>query len=253
MSTLPGGRAKQGKRSRIVVNVEPPPPEDKRGAVERWRGTFRARRVAGRRRRLASLAAIVVAGIVLLIFAGGYAWWRSFQSSPSYALALAVDAAERDDQQTFDQLVDTEQVSRSLVPQVIERMNGRDGSLNIPPQVRRQIASNAQVWLPGLREQVRGVLMSETKTLAEKRGAASYPFFIRAFALSRLGESAKQGEGNDATATVTYKFNEQPVEFDLKGSDAAGQPAWRVVAVKSDELASRVAAQVAKTFPMMGR
>ena len=254
MSTVPGDRAKKGKRSRIVVNVEAPPPEDRGAAVGRWRGKFRARREGGRRRRALLVAAIPFAVILLLLFGAGYWWWQSFKSSPSYALALAVDAAERDDRAAFDELVDVEQVSRSVVPQVIERVRGGDNSLNIPPQVRRQIAQNAQVWLPGVREQVRDVLMAETKGLAERSAARDYPFFVRAVALSRAGETKTAGERDNRTATVVYQVNERPVEFGLRAGDTAvGQPDWKIVAVKSEGLAARVAEQVARTFPMMGR
>lgn len=256
MSTVPGDRAKKGKRSRIVVNVEPKPPEDRMAAVERWRGTFRARRVGGRRRRALLVAAIPFVVILLLIFGVTYWWWQSFKSSPAYTLALVVDAAERDDRVAFDELVNVEGVSRSVVPQVIERVRGGDNALNIAPQVRRQIAQNAQVWLPGVREQVRDVLMAETKTLAEKSSARSYPFFIRALALSRVAETTDgiNGQERDATKTVTFKVNERPIEFGMRwGGAESGAAAWRVESVKSDELATRVAEQVAKTFPMMGR
>jgi len=163
MSTVPGDRAKKGKRSRIVVNVESKPPvQDRTAAVERWRGTFRARRTGGRRRRALLVAAIPFVVILILVFGVGYWWWQSFKSSPAYTLALVVDAAERDDREAFEELVNVEGVSRSVVPQVIERVRGGDNALNIPPQVRRQIAQNAQVWLPGVRDQVRDVLMAET-------------------------------------------------------------------------------------------
>ncbi|MDQ1591283.1 MAG: hypothetical protein QOG71_1910 [Pyrinomonadaceae bacterium] len=255
MSTVPGDRAKKSRRSRIVVNVEERPPEDRDAAVARGRGKLRARRVQGRRRRVLSVASIALAAVALLMCLAGWWWWQSFKSSPAYTLALAAEAAEADDQRAFEGLVDVEGVSRSVVPQVIERVRGNDTSLNIPPQVRRQIAQNAQVWLPGVREQVRGVLMAETKRLAETRGARDYPFFIRALALSRAGETkTTEGARNNRTATVTYQVNERPVEFGLMGGDgSAGQPEWKIIAVKSDELAARVAEQVARTFPMTGR
>jgi len=254
MSTVPGERAKRGKRrSRIVVNVEPPPPADRGAAANQWRAKFRGRRVEGRRRRAASLLGLGLMIVALALVAGGYLWWQSFKRSPSYTLALVVDAAERDDRQVFEQLVDVEGVSRSIVPQVIERVSGRDGGLNIPAQVRRQIAQNAQVWLPGVREEVRDVLMAETKALAGQSGARDYPFFVRALALSRMGESLTEIDAHSTTANVTYKINERPFEFQLQRNADEGETGWRVSALKSDELATRVAVQVAKTFPMMGR
>ena len=257
MSTVPGDRAKKGKRSRIVVNVEPKPPEDRSAAVEGWRGKFRAQRTNGRRRRALLVAAITFVLILLLIFGAGYWWWQNFKSSPAYTLALVVDAAERDDREAFERLVDVEEVSRSVVPQVIERVRGGDNALNIAPQVRRQIAQNAQVWLPGVRDQVRDVLMTETKGLAERGGARNYPFFVRAFALSRLGESKTQestGAGRTSTASVTYQINGRPLEFGLReGDHVEDLPDWKIVSLKSDDLATRVAEQVGKTFPMTGK
>jgi hypothetical protein len=255
MSTMPGDRAKKGKRSRIVVNVEPKPPVERGAAVDSWRKTFRARRTGGRRRRALLVAAIPLVAIVLLLFGAGYWWWQSFKSSPSYTLALVVDAAERDDRAAFEQLVDVEGVSRSVVPQVIERVRGGDNALQIAPQVRRQIAQNAQVWLPGVREQVRDVLMAETKGLAERGGARDYPFFVRALALSRVAETTDAGndEQRGMRKTVTFKVNERPVEFGMRANVESDRTAWMVESVKSDELATRVAEQVAKTFPMMGR
>ncbi len=254
MSTVPGDRAKKGRRSRIVVNVEQPPPEDRGAAVNRWRGKFRARRREGRRRRVLSVAGVVFGAVLLLLCLAGWWWWESFKSTPAYTLALAAEAAERDDQQRFEELVDVEGVSRSIVPQVIERVRGADNSLNIPPQVRRQIAQNAQVWLPGVREQVRGVLMAETRQLAEHGGARDYPFFVRALALSRTTETTDAGntQEREEMKNVTFKVNERSIAFGLRAG-GRGQPEWRIVSVKSDELAARVAEQVARTFPMMGR
>ncbi|HZG51325.1 MAG TPA: hypothetical protein VEZ40_04235 [Pyrinomonadaceae bacterium] len=255
MSTVPGEKAKKSRRSRIVVNVgQQPQPEERGAAVARWQGKFRARRAQGRRRRVLSVAGIALAAVALLLCLSGWWWWQSFKSSPAYTLALAAEAAEADDQTAFEELVDVEGVSRSVVPQVIERVRGNDNSLDIPPQVRRQIAQNAQVWLPGVREQVRGVLMAETKRLAETSGARAYPFFVRAFALSRAGEAKTTVEGDNRAAIMTYQVNERPVEFGLRGGGGGeGRPEWKIISVKSDDLAARVAEQVARTFPMMGR
>ena len=191
-STVPGDRAKKGKRSRIVVNVEPKPPEDRTAAVKRWQGVFRARRTGGRRRRALLVAAIPFAVILLLIFGAGYWWWSGFKSSPAYTLALVVDAAERDDRAEFERLVDVEGVSRSVVPQVIERVRGGDNALNIARAGASPDRANRAGVAAGVRDQVRDVLMTETKAIGERGGARDYPFFVRALALSRLGESKTQ-------------------------------------------------------------
>src|SRR3712207_8127247 len=55
------------------------------------------------------------------------------------SLALLVDAARRDDPQTFEQLVDTDRVAQSLAPQVIDQALASVGGKGALPAPRRQI------------------------------------------------------------------------------------------------------------------
>jgi len=248
MSTLGGERSTQPKRSRIVVNIDDLPPRQQ-GRVPRGAGPSRRRNVW----RVMLFMFLIGAALFCVALAGLYLWAQSRHATPTYALALAIDAAQRGDVQAFDALVDIDSVTRGMVPQVIEKATGRGSTLGLPAPARRFIATNAAVLLPGSREMIRDSMMEEIKNVSEGSGAATYPFFIKALALSYLADSvATDASGN--AATIIFKSNERPIGLQLRRSDERGNTDWKIVDVKSDELAMRVAQEFTRNLPpLQGR
>jgi uncharacterized membrane protein len=259
MSTERGRRAKERKLSRIVVNVDEP---RQRGARDPDR-TSRHRRPHGMsrhgRRRLVLVAAITGA-IVVAALAGAYVWYQSYKKSPTYSLALLVDAAAHNDRQAIDQLVDADQVTRSLVPQVVAKVSAQGQAATpggaqqagaqqpqVPASVRRYVEANAGVLMPGAREQVRDALVAGVR-----QGVAShadgYPFFLTALG-ARFAADEIKVEGD--VASVAFKSNSQPVTLGLQRG--GGGERWRVVSVQSDELAARIADNLSRGLPALGR
>lgn len=275
MSTWRGNRAKERTRSRIVVSVDDEQGRGKgarRGDPDR---TSQVRRRTSRRRRGAlAVFAVVVAAIIAAALAGFYFWYQSDKKSPTYSLALLVDASRRNDRQEIDQLVDIDQVTQSLVPQVVAKVTGggpqqqgaaqQQGAPNsarqtnaanaqtnalaqAPPAVRRFIEANAGVLIPGAREAVRDALIQSIGQGVAKRGD-SYPFFVTATA-ARFAPDEINVQGD--AATVSFKSNAQPVAVTLQRSGAGDR--WRVVGVQSDELATRIADNLSRGLPALGR
>ncbi|MBA3320963.1 MAG: hypothetical protein H0T45_05890 [Pyrinomonadaceae bacterium] len=254
MSTLRGEKGASSpppRRSRIVVNVDDlPPRQGSRGGRISSRPPGASRGV----RRVVLFIAAVTAALFVFALVGFYFWWQSNKSTPAYALTLAVDAAERDDRQAFDALVDIDSVTRGMVPQVIEKVTGRGSTLNLPAPARRFIAANAAVLLPGTRDALRDAIMQEIKAASVKSGAAQYPFLIKAIALPRLIETTMHGAERDAGATLVFKVGDNPIELQMQravGQSAA--PNWKIVSVKSDELAARIAGGLARNLPSSSR
>src|SRR5207253_6812086 len=100
------------KRNRIVINFD-----NKVAAVTRPREKSRG----GIGRPLLIIAVILVL-IIGGLGAGGYFWWRHYQSSPAYSLALLVDATQRNDKQAIDSILDTEKIATDFVSQVRARV-----------------------------------------------------------------------------------------------------------------------------------
>ncbi|HYY41793.1 MAG TPA: hypothetical protein VE775_03610 [Pyrinomonadaceae bacterium] len=250
--TVPGERSKKQRRSRIVVNVDDVQPA----------ATTSKRKPPGRRRparpRSRNPRLLVPVGIIAAVFIasllGGYFWWQSYKAKPAYSLALLLDAARRDDQTAFDALVDVDAVSRSLVPQVAAQVRA-PGTTPIPLAVRRQIEANAQVLLPGARDQIRAALMQHVKDVLVRSGTADDYFLTLALAVPRVVEikPGLDGQERDVAATASLNVNGRPVELGLRANDEASNRSsdarWRVVSVKSDELAARVAETLARVYP----
>ncbi|HEX8180141.1 MAG TPA: hypothetical protein VF525_11405 [Pyrinomonadaceae bacterium] len=251
--TVPGERSKKQRRSRIVVNVDDVQPAATASSKPKPQGRRRPARPRSRNPRV-----LVPVGIIAAVFIasllGGYFWWQSYKAKPAYSLALLLDAARRDDQTAFDALVDVDAVSRSLVPQVAAQVRA-PGTTPIPLAVRRQIEANAQVLLPGARDQIRAALMQHVKDVLVRSGTADDYFLTLALAVPRVVEikPGLEGQDLDVAATASLSVNGRPVELGLRANDGASNRAsdarWRVVSVKSDELAARVAETLARVYP----
>src|SRR5438093_13200236 len=100
------------KRNRIVIDFD-------NKEVARAQPRRRSGRGIGR-------PLLIIAVILLLIVsglgAGGYFWWRHYQSSPAYSLALLVDATQRNDKQAIDSILDTDKISADFVSQIRARV-----------------------------------------------------------------------------------------------------------------------------------
>ncbi|MDT7543233.1 MAG: hypothetical protein QOE33_3137 [Acidobacteriota bacterium] len=251
MSTWRGSRAKERKRSRIVVNVEDKrPPGRKRGDPD---GTVQVRRRASRRRRGAlALGALIIAASLVAALAGFYFWYQSDKKSPTYSLALLVDAAQRNDRQAVDQLIDIDQVTRSLVPQVVAKISGRapqqpNSQTRVPDAVRRYVEANAGVIIPGARDAVRDALIQSIRQGIASR-ASSYPFFVTAIG-ARFAADKTDVQGD--VGRVAFKSNSQPVVVTMQRAGTGDR--WRVVAVESEEMAQRIADNLSRGLPALGR
>src|SRR6266478_3556192 len=113
------------RRNRIVIDL------DRARAEEQ--GRVRARR-SGRAGRVLGFIAIVLVVVIVGALAGGYFWWRHYQTQPAYALALLVDAAQRNDGAEIDRLLDLDKITTDFVSQVKARV---PESSRLPAQVEQ--------------------------------------------------------------------------------------------------------------------
>src|SRR5215468_5511195 len=97
------------KRNRIVIDLNHP--QTRRGMSISARGV----------RRVLIVLAMTLIVIVAAVSAGGFIWWRSFQSNPAYSLAVLTDAAQRQDIPTVDTVLDSEKVTNDFISQTRQR------------------------------------------------------------------------------------------------------------------------------------
>jgi hypothetical protein len=215
-----------GRRSRIVIDVARAQDEGRKS---------KGRRPVG---RYLSLTALIITGVVLVLLFSAYAWWRSFERSPAYSLALLVDAAQRDDTQTIDSLINPDKIAEGFIPQVMEKLSGAGST--IPPQVRPQLNAVLSQQLPRVRETMRDEVARGLKGL---RGGdtSSTPFFVKALGVRGLADVKEQGD----TAAVAVKADGRALDLTMMREGER----WRVVTIKDDQLATDIAARLASSIP----
>lgn len=215
-----------GRRSRIVIDVA-----SAQGGARRGRG-------AGRRGRALSLAALAVVGLLLVVLVSCYVWWRGFERSPAYSLALLVEAAQHDDTRGVESLIDADEISRGFIPQVIGKLT--DAGSPVPPQARASLVNAMPQLLPRVRETTRDEVAGALKGLRGNDSSRA-PFFVKALGVRGMADVKEQGDA----AAVTLRAGDRPVELTMRREGDR----WRVITVKDDRLASDIAARLAASLP----
>jgi hypothetical protein len=218
-----------GRRSRIVIDVARAQGEARKGKGRR----------ASRVGRFLSLTALIVIGVVLVLLISAYAWWRSFEKSPAYSLALLVDAAQRDDTQAVESFINADQIAQGFIPQVIDKLAAGQGA-QLTPQARAQLSNVMPQLLPRVRETMRDEVARELKGLS-KSDSGRTPFFVKALGVRSLADVKEQGD----TAAVAVKSEARSLDLTMKRDGDR----WRVVTVKDDQLATDIAARLASNIP----
>lgn len=206
-------------RQRIVINL------DRQPHANTSRGRMRLS-------RMLALMAIVLVGLLLVVSIAGYLWWRHYQTTPAYSLALIVDAAQRNDKTTFNRLVNSEKIIDNFASQATGKVSG----FGLPGAVLSSQLSNVTPLLPErLRATFREWLADEIKQFSSTFGKK---LFIIALTLPKVAKIT----GDEHTARVETNLRGQPVELIMQKDGEI----WRLVSLKDDGLVTRVLDEIRK-------
>lgn len=183
-------------------------------------------------KKIVGILAILLIVFLLVGTTVGYFYWQNVKFQPSYSLALLVDAAQRGDQKTIDQVLDTDAVIDDFVPQVAEKaieLYARNAS----PTDILKIQQQATPYLPEIkkaaREQVPALIREKTKPFE------SFPMWAIAIGASYYLDIRIEGD----KAFVKSKIPDRPLEFTMRRKGDL----WQIIAVKDEDLARRMAKQ----------
>jgi nitrate reductase NapE component len=221
--------------SRITVNFDQV--ENKEKDASRLADAPKTAGAAGKKRSWMRKALKFFLWAVLIVIVvggfGGYFYWLEYRKSPAYSLALAVDAARKDDKPALAKLVDTDKIVDAFVPQITDKAVELYGR-GLPPAMIQRLALIATPILPALKDRARAEL---PQVIREKtKSVEKVPFFLVALGASQALE-IKQENG---VAWVKSTMPERPLELKMqKNGDV-----WQIVEVKDDELSRRIAEQI---------
>jgi hypothetical protein len=213
------------KRNRIVIDFD-------NKEVARARPRRKSGRGVG---RVLLFIAVILLLIVGALGAGGYFWWRHYQSSPAYSLALLVDATQRNDQQAVDSILDNDKIAADFVSQIRAR---------VPTSAlwASQIDPAKISLTPKLKDTVHDQLIKQLQELTDV--AAGKPFVIIALAVPRFADIKQENN----TAHVTVSLKDEQIQLTM----LAQGDSWRVVAVEDDKLAKMIAQAMIGNLPSNG-
>src|SRR5919107_988381 len=202
----------QGRKSRIVIDVD---------RVRAEAQAKKGRSVVGRAGRVLGVTGLVVAAVLLVLLVGSYMWYQGFKKSPPYSLALLLDAAQHDDVQAVETLIDADQIAQGFTPQVIDTLAGAGSQL--PPQARASLTTALPALLPRVRETMRDEIAREVKEFS-KNDSSNLPFFVKALGVRQAATVTERGDA----ATVNVKAGDRPVELTMRRDGER----WKVITVK---------------------
>ena len=217
-------------RQRIVINLD----------GQRVDGTNPVRKRRRWPRVLAILAFLVLIGVVGVGVAG-FLWWRHYQSTPSYAVTLLVDAAQRNDVAAFEKLINDDEVAKNMVASVSQKATGRYG-LALNSSIQQRIDATVPSLLPRLKQTIHDEVVKELQVFAAK--SEPRPFILLVVTAPRLMTVTTEGD----TAKVKAPLPERTIELTMQR--VAEQ--WKVTEVKDDVLVQHVVDNVMKELPAIG-
>ncbi len=185
--------------------------------------------------------AISLFAIIILTAGGLYFWWQHYTTTPSYSLALLVDAAQRNDMAAVDTIVDTDKVVENFAGEVIDKAVGRYG-VALGSGLRPQIEALTPKLLPAIKEGARAALVARVKEISAQ--ANQKPFVLIALGLPYFVKVEVRGD----TAQTTAVVRNQQVQLGL----ARAGNRWKVVAMRDEALVQRSIDQVIKNMPVIG-
>jgi len=229
----------EGPRRRIVVPIGPSRAGAASGSPRIAKPRAAPKR--GRAGKVFAILGVLLVALVLALAVGGFLWWQHYQTTPTYSLALLVDAAQRNDMPAVDKIVDTDKIVDNFAGQVIQKATDRYGGA-LSSEMTKAIRARVPALLPNIKQQVRDAVAARVKEISAK--ADQKPFFVVALAIPYFVSVTAAGDKANATVTI----NDQQVKLDLEHSGEV----WRVVAVQDDALVQKLVDQVIRALPAIG-
>jgi hypothetical protein len=191
----------------------------------------------GRWKKVLGISAIVLLALMIVTGIVGYFYWQHLKTTPQYSLALLVDAARHDDQNTIDQVVNTDAVVDDFLPQITGKAVEIYGR-GLPPQTIAKVSQIAAPILPAVKARARDELPGVIREKTEK--FESIPFWAIAVGAERYLEIRIEGD----IAFVKSKIPERPLEVKMRRNGDR----WQVIGVKDDALAAKIAQKIGQNI-----
>ena len=221
-------------RQRIVINVDGPQGE----ATQPARFSSRKRR---RWPRVLAILVLLVLIVGIVLVAGGFLWWRHYQTTPAYAVTLLVDAAQRNDLAAFQTHINEDEIAKNMVSTVSQKAAARYGyALN--SSIQQQIDNLVPSLLVRMKETIRKEVAAEMAFNGLAPDGRSFMWIL----LNVPSLLSINTEGD--TAKVTMPRGARTIELTMQRY-ADG---WKMTEFKDELAVQRIVDTVIKELPAIG-
>ena len=217
-------------RQRIVINLDAAQAPPAKSVRKR-----------GRWQRVLTIFGFVVLSVVVVAALGGFLLLRRYQSTPTYALALIFDAAQRNDVDEFKKRIDNEEITRNMIASVSQKAAARYGYA-INSSIQQQIDSSISSPPPHIKQAVQDEFFRAMKAFAA--APHQQPFISLIGAVQKFMTVTTEGNSAKATGKMAGHNLELALRHDADG--------WKVIDVKDELIVQRVVDIVMKELPPIG-
>lgn len=219
-------------RQRIVINLDEPASPGGKPAVAKKRRRWP--------RVLAVLLLLLVIGVVGA-GVGGFFLWRHIQSTPTYTVALMLDAAQSNDVAEFQKRIDEDEVAKNVAARVNQKAAARYGyALN--SSIQQRIDSALPSLLPRVKQTVHDEFFNAVKASMAVPG--NKPFLQILAAVRSLLTITQEGDSAKATGSMAGRNIDLTMRRDGNG--------WKVIDVQDDTIVQHIVDNVMKDLPAIG-
>ena len=224
-------------RKRIVINLDAPPDGSPAPAGRPLSRPVKKRRWPKVVGILLTLFLIAIVGFAV----GGFFLWRYYQSTPSYALAVMIDAAQRGDAAEVEKRLDDDEIAKNMAGAVSQKAAARYG-IALNDKVKQQI----DAMMPSLLQQVKPAIHAEVSKQIKEFASKSErkPFILLVLAVSSLMSIKTEGD----TANASASLDNRRFELTMK----RGADGWKVTDYKDDAVVQRIVDNVMRQLPAIG-
>jgi hypothetical protein len=228
-------------RKRIVINLDQKPGGGGGGGRIPGARAYEAPVKTRRWPKILAIFLIIIFVGVLAAVVGGFLYWRHYQTTPAYSLALIIDAAQHNDMPSFQKQIDDDAIAKNLIDEVNKKARDRYG-IALTPALQKQIDTMIPSLLPRLKQTIHEEIAKEIKEFASK--SEPKPFIVVAFAVPTLMNITTEGDKARATAALPNRTIELGLQRD--------GDRWKVTEFKDEVLLQRVVDSVMKDLPAIG-
>jgi hypothetical protein len=181
-------------------------------------------------KRVFLVSAAIAVSLLLIGSLAAFLYWKSFEDTPQYSLALLVEASRNSDDAAVGTLVDTDSIVVDFVPQITAKALELYGR-GLSPEATVRVNALAEPLIPVMKQRAKAefpsVLRSETARFN------SVPFAGLVVGAERYLDISIEGD----RSILRSKLPEHSFEVTMRRHGDR----WRVVSLRDEKLAEQIA------------